>query len=201
MNKFTYTHIRNFYKPDLIKNDPAHNLVHCDDVFKRMLNMNDKLELGVSEYLICLASYIHDIKAHVDRKNHHVLAYEYIKNNYKVDLFLKKLTKVEVHDLAMACLLHRASEKSIRFSKLSNLLASGDKDEPDLYKIVTRSLKYNKNIFEVYDHIIEKFSRNGYMNYNKFYVIYYGQEAIDSLYDDIANLSIEYISDVKKSIG
>jgi len=184
-----YSDIENYYLGDIERNDAAHNLEHVREVLERMLSMRKKLFPDNSEVdkLIPLAAYIHDLKCHIDRKNHHLLSAEYIRVNRKLDPFLKELSMEEIMILIDAIESHRASDKRDKKTILSKLLYAADKDEPNLIVIFNRAYSYDPSrpIEKIIEHMKDKFSKNGYLEYDDTYINFYGQSSIDDLHHDV----------------
>ena len=100
---------------------------------------------------------------------------------------------------------HRASYKGEYSSLLSEVLAAADRGAPDLNSTIIRSSKYYlerepnsdlKTIAEnVYKHLLEKFSRTGYMKYNAIYSSFYKKE-INNMYVAIDNLNIDKVFNI-----
>ena len=157
--------IRDYYAHFYKDGDEAHKIDHADDVCALALKINKNLD----EKLIILASYIHDMFNAKDRPIHNELAYEYVIR--AEDEFLKMLNQKELKEVAHAVLEHRASFKGEFYSELSELISSADRGEPDLEKVVIRSMKFNNgNAQDVYEHIKDKYGSKGYAKYPDVYV-------------------------------
>lgn len=120
------------------------------------------------EKLVILASYLHDLFNATNRSVHNELAYEYVLK--AEDRFLEQLNNKELKEVAHAVLQHRASFKGEFYSSLSEIISSADRGLPDLEKVVKRSMKFNKgNAQSVYEHIKDKYGKNGYAKYPEVY--------------------------------
>ncbi len=149
--------VREYYKSYYENSDEAHLIDHPDSVCDLALKINKEFD----ETLVILSAYIHDIFNKKDRKNHHKLAYEYVINSD--DKYLKELSDQERKLIAHAVLEHRASFKGIYYSKLSEIISSADRGLPDFKHVIKRSIKFNNNnIDDVYKHIKEKYTTDGY---------------------------------------
>ncbi|HHB94095.1 MAG TPA: HD domain-containing protein [Campylobacterales bacterium] len=162
MEKFK-NEVRDYYKSYYENGDKAHLIDHADDVCTLALKINQKCD----EKLVILASYIHDMFNAMHRPTHNELAYEYVKKSD--DKFLKELSKKERLEVANAVLEHRASFKGEFYSNLSEIISSADRGEPDLEVVVQRSMKFNGNAHDVYEHIKDKYGVNGYAKYPEVY--------------------------------
>ena len=157
--------VRDYYAHFYNDGDEAHKIDHADDVCNLALKINKNLD----EKLIILASYIHDMFNATNRPTHNELAYAYVMR--ADDKFLKMLTQKELKEVAHAVLEHRASFKGEFYSELSELISSADRGEPDLEKVVVRSMKFNHgDAQDVYEHIKDKYGSKGYAKYPDVYV-------------------------------
>jgi len=190
IEQFRYN-VRDFYKPFYDKGDLAHKIDHANSVCDLALKLNSG---KYKEELVILAAYLHDIFNAKDRKNHHKLAFEYVLN--KKDKFLQNLSTNDLNLVAHAILEHRGSFKGNFYSKLSEIISSADRGEPNLEKIIIRSLQFNKgNAKEVLAHIKNKYSYNGYGRYPKLYEEYF-QKEIKIFKDKVENLTIKDIENL-----
>ena len=192
MNNFKQN-VREFYKPFYANGDEAHLIDHADDVCELALEINREY----SDKLVILASYIHDIFNAINRKKHHILAYEYVKN--RSDAFLQELSDEELKLVAHAVLEHRASFKGKFFSKLSAIISSADRGLPDLNKIVIRSMLYNNaNARDVYNHMVNKYGSKGYAKYPAIYQEIFTKE-LKEFKEEVDNISVKKIEDIWKN--
>ena len=202
--KITYDNVLSHYKDEIELNDLAHDLNHVINVYLKMVDIDKVLDLGVDKKMILLAAFLHDLKCHVDRKKHCLLSANYVTDCWYAkdckDPFIQQLTEKEVIVLSDAIIKHRASGNEVPGSGLAGLLYAADKDSPMLEKIVLRSYEYDNNCEHVLKHLKEKFSKEGYLKYNVFYKMYYGTTNIDRVYDEINNLTVEKIKNIKKFV-
>ena len=184
------------------KKDSSHGWNHIEDVVKNALEINRKLTLNLNEEHLVLAALFHDIYSDIDRENHHTLAADWFAK------FMIKQGKYEASDImemSSAIKEHRASYKGEYSSLLSEVLAAADRGAPDLNSKIIRSSKYYlerepnsdlKTIAEnVYKHMVEKFSRTGYMKYNAIYSSFYKKE-IHNMYVTIDKLSVDKVFNI-----
>ena len=181
------------------KKDSSHGWNHIEVVAKNVLEINRKMALGLNEEHLVLAALFHDIYSDIDRENHHTLAADWFT---KFMIKQDKYSTTDIIEMALAIKEHRASYKGEYSSLLSEVLAAADRGAPNLNSFIIRSAKYHlerepnsylKTIVEnVYKHMLEKFSRKGYMKYNSIYSSFYGEE-IYNMYAAIDNLSIDKV--------
>lgn len=246
-NEIKEYYIDKFYN----NNDKGHGSVHIEEVFSRALKIgsnlniipnNDSNSISIIRHnkerlLILLASYLHDAFSSISRRYHHIEAANYVINNS--DIFLNMLSVEERYLVANSILVHRASLDIKCNSWLATLLSLADKDEPNVFNIVTRiylsnvkikkdtaivkiknsdieqftitatnkidlisKIKNNKELrLHVYKHLIDKFSKDGYL-YKKssmeFYKSYYHKDLFD-MWDIITLINVDNISDYFKT--
>jgi len=195
--------VRNYYKDEISLNDKAHDINHCDTVAGRIIKMGHKLFPGNDlEKMSIIAAYTHDLKAHISRNNHHELSSEYIILEYKNDEILSELPMKKIIQISNAVYKHRSSLDMERSAPLEILLFNSDKDAPDFESIVKRSLAYNNNnIIDTYHHIKNKFSKNGYLEYDKWYISYYGLDKIVMLWDKVESMTIDDIKIISTNMN
>ena len=181
------------------KKDSSHGWSHVEDVAKNALEINRKMILNLNEEYLVLVALFHDIYSDIDRKNHHILAADwFIKFMIKQD----KYKTTDILEMSLAIKEHRASYNGEYSSLLSEVLAAADRGAPDLNSAIIRSSKYhlerepNKDLKtvaeDVYKHMLEKYSRTGYMKYNAIYSSFYGEE-IYNMYVAIDDLNIDKV--------
>jgi hypothetical protein len=205
-----------------LKMDEAHGFKHIINVLYRSFKMCEFRNISDRETWlnVCIAVFYHDIFSNKDRKNHHILASEYVigKQDYLIEAH-----GIEEHmivDISEAIIAHRASSvKNIKLEPCAEILRYADKDEPELGIILDRiveSLSHpgnfinntNTKVFSEedsenvictkitkasYDHLMDKFSRDGYFSIEGLYLEFYGSNLIEKLYEDIDSVDIKYI--------
>jgi len=193
-----------FYK----SNDAAHGIDHADDVYELALYTNQKLELGVSDHLIEIAAYYHDIYStdptinKNDRRMHNTLAHNYVMQ--AAEWPFAALTLDERKLVAHAVLEHRASFKGNFYSALSEIISTSDRGKPDAEAIILRSLQYQGGKVDacvnVLNHMVEKFSSTGYAKYPQMYSEVFGdeltvmRECMDTLtLQDVTSICIHHV--------
>lgn len=196
------------------KNDPAHQQDHFEDVFKTGVYINKQLKLGYSEYAILASAYFIDILAW-DRELHHVRSSEFVRENND-SIFLELLNAIredmrgakgwetteEVRSrISESCSEHRASYTGKFSTPFSMLISSADREWPETVdKIFLRSYAFstarNKNLSKEeciklsWEHVHEKFSRNGYQRLPPMYAEAFRKE-LDKLYGAIDKFTLE----------
>lgn len=176
--------------------DPAHGMDHIDSVLKKAIRLNYKYNAGCDIDEIIVASLLHDMFSASSREHHHELGYEWViasRRRYQ-DVFEDVEVKIRI---ARAILEHRASYSGDYYSNLSELLATADREDPNLNSIVSRAFKYYKhnnpdaNFKEVstnvLKHLEEKYSRRGYSQYTNMYMLENNKE-LHNMLDDIDSL-------------
>ncbi len=205
MNKDIIKRLKEEYGKELdifYKEDSSHGWSHVEDVAKNALEINKKMILNLNEEHLVLAALFHDIYNDTDRKNHHTLAADWF---VKVMIEQGKYDAIDILEMSLAIKEHRASYNGEYSSLLSEVLAAADRGAPDLNSLIIRSSKYylekepNRDLKtvaeDVYKHMLEKYSRTGYMKYNAIYSLFYGEE-IYNMYVAIDDLSIDKILNI-----
>ena len=125
---------------DIVKplygDEETHGMPHVLAVLKRALNMKAYFKLDIPTPQIIVASLCHDIFALQDRKNHHILGAQWVKEH---------ASELGLHDddveaVSHAILHHRAStlKEGTDSRGLAALISAADRDEPDFDKLVMR---------------------------------------------------------------
>lgn len=171
----------------------AHGMEHIDKVVLDALRLRNKYSLNIDSEEIILAGLLHDIYQDEDRKNHHILASKWIDASIH-PIFKDKEKRMRISN---AIKEHRASHKGGYSSELSELIATADRDEPNIIQILERMYMYqldsnpkvdNKTaIANMKEHLEDKFSSKGYSSYPTLFKTEYGelQEALFNTVDKI----------------
>jgi len=189
---------KEYYYPKFYNNnDPVHGPEHINEVLElaiEMLTSTDEYRLSVfsdKTTRIIIACFIHDIYVSVNRKNHHIKAYEYALYN-REDPFLTVLSKYDRRAIAYAVLQHRASDMPVLdnkdnfYSIEGVIVASADRGIPKLQNIINRVKLISGKIDDrAYEHIYEKNGSHGYIQYPQFYINYFGKNTILKLRSDV----------------
>jgi HD superfamily phosphodiesterase len=191
----------------------AHGMEHIEEVYKKAVYMNVKYNLNLPKDEILIVSMFHDIFQDKNRANHHILAHDWIMSSMHPMITLKDKEKQK--RMALAVREHRASyESGVYSSVLSELLATADREAPDIYKIVTRAYKYQLDKYptkthremvnDVIKHLVEKYGKDGYTAYTNMYVVEYGDnlmmlfDLIDKIATGKVKLNIARFKDTIK---
>ena len=129
--------------------DAAHMGDHIELVKKRALDMylwlKDKKNIEADLKCIILAANFHDAGSCIEREDHNIISYQLFKEG--------KLTEgIEITDsekliIANAIIQHSSYFEDNDFSIEAEIVASADRDEPDIYNILSRSVDYSKRYF------------------------------------------------------
>lgn len=176
-------HLESQFEDDFNINDRAHRQDHIRQVCFDALDINTNYQLGLDRRMIVISAYCHDLFSRF-RKNHHQLAYHFVKTaDYP---WLRIFSEEEKEQMAHACLEHRASWKGDYYSLLSELIATADRGAPkNLDAVLERSrqfaLSFEKKsekaaLEHSINHIYEKFGSKGYAKYPNLYHIVYGKQ-------------------------
>lgn len=168
-------------------NSLAHGIEHITEVYNRAVYLNNKYNLNISFEEIAVASIFHDMFESKDRKKHHQLGHDYIMASIHPMITLNNKEKQK--GIATAVLEHRASHIGEYSSVLSELIATADREKPDIIEIVKRAYLYQvdtnpnsthkEKIENIKNHLVEKFSRNGYTTYTHMYLLEYKPELLN----------------------
>ena len=124
--------------------DAAHMGDHVELVKQRALDMYNwlKEKKGIEADLKCviLAASFHDTGSAIQREDHNVISYNLFKGGKLTDGI--ELTDDEKIIIANAILQHSSHFKGNYYSIEAEIVASADRDEPDIYAILSRSVDY-----------------------------------------------------------
>jgi len=208
--KLVMYHFKHFYE----NVDKGHGLVHVNAVCDLALEINDSLNLNLSEYDIILSAIAHDIYSHTSRRTHAEKGEAYILNDTGV-IYDYVDDKVLV---AKAVGEHRASYTGEHSSVLSELISAADRGEPNFNHILKRIYECTKDkkfklenikrdhilcngktlsdmgdyittiyglaIGKTFTHLVDKFSTQGYARYPDVYKVYF-KDKLTELHNDI----------------
>lgn len=172
-------------------NSLSHGMKHIDDVIERSLYLRAKYNIDTDIEETIISALLHDMYNEQDRRNHHILAGRWVESSIHPLLNKSKESK---NRIAAAVREHRASYTGEYYSNLSELIATADLDKPEINDILLRMYNYiiDKDpktdlkviINEMTQHLIEKYSRDGYIRYPDLYLREYGSK-LESLYNTI----------------
>lgn len=176
--------VAEFYK----LTDPAHRIDHIEWVMANVLTIYNTVDLGLhDEYQkeaifrqALLAAAYHDIYSH-ERKFHHFMSFQYVLDNADHFYEKHKLNKMQMFNVAYACMEHRGSWKGPYHSLTSEIVAAADRGIPtefDMEDALKRSYLYarttgNMNVPDAQLHSVahlkDKYGANGYGRVPKWY--------------------------------
>ena len=183
------------------QNSLSHGLDHVEAVCNKALYLNDKYNLNCDKEEIVIASLFHDMFAHKDRKNHHILAHDWIMSSIHPLIYSRSMESKR--RIAMAIKEHRSNHRGDFYSDISELIATADREAPVIEEIIKRSYQYQldnypkKSHREMVDdvemHLNEKYSRHGYVTYTKMYAMEYNEkfEVMYNIIDKIVTGSLK----------
>lgn len=164
-------------------NDSAHRRDHVLHVAAECVNIAERYKLDRTRML--LAALTHDIYSGRDRKEHHALAAEWVRQNlgrygYDADT---------VECVARMCAEHRASLRGEYSDIYCEAFSAADRGPLDLAASVARQLgkplkevseaKLAVDFAEIYDKLMVKFGRQGYARPNKVHDEFYRASIIN----------------------
>lgn len=157
----------------------AHGMDHIEDVYKKAIYLNVKYNLNIPKDEILITSLFHDMFQSKNRNKHNDLAADWIMSSMHPMITLNSREKQK--RISDAIREHRASYTGKYSSSLSELLATADREIPDITKIIARAYKHqldihpNKNhkemVSAVITHLEEKYGVNGYSKYTYMYTL------------------------------
>lgn len=194
-------HLIEIYTPFYAMNDRAHQITHVISVCDLAVEINDSLELSLSNSILVGAALTHDLFNN-NRELHHELALSYLKNN-GID-WLDEFSTEDRRLMAHAAGEHRASFKGTYTSLYSEVIAAADRGAPNVRSAIIRCAMYGVDKLgfrgeKLYTHVIshmkDKFGVNGYATYPELYTEFFGDRLVEyRKYLD--NVTKEIIDDV-----
>lgn len=147
--------------------DKAHNIKHVNTVIENSLDLAKRFDVN-KDMVYVIAAY-HDLGLSKDRASHHIISGEILEKDECIN---KWFFKQEIKTMKEAIEDHRASSKTAPRTIYGKIVAEADRNiEPMdiIQRTLQFSLKHNPNqdmqfyYDEVYNHLIEKYSENGYI--------------------------------------
>lgn len=183
--------VAEFYK----LTDPAHRIDHIEWVMANVLTIYTTVDLGLhDEYQkeaifrqALLAAAYHDIYSH-ERKLHHFMSFQYVLDNADHFYEKHKLNKMQMFNVAYACMEHRGSWKGPYHSLASEIVAAADRGIPTEFDIGTalkRSYLFARTTagkperesqIHAVEHLKDKYGEKGYGRVPSWYTEYYRHE-------------------------
>lgn len=179
-------YIENNIFPEYSKNEKAHDINHIIYVINHAFSISKNYEVDLN--LIYTIAAFHDIGHHIDKEKHEIISADIMNN----DRFLKEFfSNDELLLIKEAIEDHRASSSRIPRSIYGKIVSAADKNlTVDI--AITRTYLYNRKYFpnlneeelyeEIYNHLNEKFGKNGYAK------IYVKDEAYENFKEDLIDL-------------
>jgi hypothetical protein len=158
-------------------NDLAHQPDHVFGVVRQV----DRILTTFPQYehyrkVLLGAALLHDVKCHVNRDIHHVLAAQ------SVDAYYGNIGVYDIHELELIklCILeHRASFKGVRTGPITEIMAAADRGIPDVMRFLQRAVLFRisnegitpdnvtdviieRQVNSAVEHLIDKYGSNGY---------------------------------------
>lgn len=185
----------------LAYNDPGHQLPHIRDVARNGIRVAEHYYLDPMPFK--LAAVCHDIYSSANRKEHHTLAGEWVRNNFKHYRGLEKYADL----VARMCEQHRSSYKGKYTGLFEEGFAAADRGVPTVENSIVRSFQHHSatstDALEVrinasIAHLQEKFGPGGYNRENRVHVDVFG-DALERFKGTVMDLTVEqYIYVLKK---
>lgn len=170
--------IEKIAKPYYDKNDLGHGWDHAIEVMNLALKINKETELSCNENDVIAASLLHDIGVSIDRKTHHIVAFNMLFTDELFKWFdaLSNKYNIDWAAVLLAIVEHRASFTGEYSSKLSELISSADRLYPDEEQLIKRMILCFSDFEMGYKKIQDKYIKGGYARYPQMYIDYFGKQ-------------------------
>lgn len=166
LNKDLVSYIEKEIFPIYDKNEKAHDISHIINVINHAFNISKNYDVDLN-MIYTIASF-HDIGHHIDKENHETIsAYIMSKDENLKEFFNSE----ELEIIKLAIEDHRASSSRIPRSIYGKIISAADKNLT-VEIAITRTYLYSKKYYpefthselyeEIYNHLNEKFGKNGY---------------------------------------
>lgn len=185
----------------LEQNDPGHQLPHIRAVVRNGLQIAE--HYGIDPMPFKLAGVCHDIFSSVDRINHHILAGNWVRENFKHYPGFEKYAEL----VARMCEEHRSSYKGLYSGLFEEAFAAADRGVPTVEDSVVRSFNHHNasgegTLLTIVNnsiaHLQSKFGPNGYNRDNAVHREVFG-DALERFKGTVMKLTSEqYIWILKK---
>lgn len=124
--------------------DNAHTLMHIKEVKERAFDMAnwyyDYTDTKVDMDVILIAATLHDMGGAIDREKHPEESVKLLLTDPNFNNL--PVTKEQINKACEAILQHGSHVSEPYKSKECEVMASADRDEPDIYNILRRSMQY-----------------------------------------------------------
>lgn len=183
--------VKDFY----LLTDPAHRIDHIEWVMANVFTIYNTVDLGLGaedqkeaifRQALIAAAY-HDIYSH-ERKFHHFMSFQYVLDNPETFIDKYQLNKIQMYNVAYACMEHRGSWKGPYHSLVSEIVAAADRGLPSEFNIVEalkRSYLFARttggktqvdSVVHAAEHLKDKYGKKGYGRVPKWYTEYWREE-------------------------
>ena len=166
LNKDLVSYIEKEIFPIYDKNEKAHDISHIINVINHAFNISKNYDVDLN-MIYTIASF-HDIGHHIDKENHETISADIMSKDENLKEFFNS-EELEIIKLAIED--HRASSSRIPRSIYGKIISAADKNLT-VEIAITRTYLYSKKYYpefthselyeEIYNHLNEKFGKNGY---------------------------------------
>ena len=166
LNKDLVSYIEKEIFPIYDKNEKAHDISHIINVINHAFNISKNYNVDLN-MIYTIASF-HDIGHHIDKENHETISADIMSKDENLKDFFNS-EELEIIKLAIED--HRASSSRIPRSIYGKIISAADKNLT-VEIAITRTYLYSKKYYpefthselyeEIYNHLNEKFGKNGY---------------------------------------
>ena len=166
LNKDIVSYIEKEIFPIYDKNEKAHDISHIINVINHAFNISKNYDVDLN-MIYTIASF-HDIGHHIDKENHETISADIMSKDENLKEFFNS-EELEIIKLAIED--HRASSSRIPRSIYGKIISAADKNLT-VEIAITRTYLYSKKYYpefthselyeEIYNHLNEKFGKNGY---------------------------------------
>lgn len=167
MNNELVQYIENEIFPLYNRNEEGHGINHIKTVIKRSLELAKDYDVNL-DMVYTIAAY-HDLGHYIDRTKHEIISAELFMKDEKMQQWFtdeqRKIMKEAIED-------HRASSNHEPRSIYGKIVSTADRTIVDIDNTIKRSYSYGKRhyvglsedeqIERVYQHLTEKYGKNGY---------------------------------------
>lgn len=149
------------------KNEKGHDIEHINTVIKRSLKLAKDYDMDIN-LVYTIASY-HDLGHHIDRKTHELISAKIFMEDENMKKFFTDEERIIIKE---AIEDHRASSNHEPRTIYGKLISTADRTILDIKTPIKRTYSYGlvhhpkftkeEQVEEVYNHLSNKFGRNGY---------------------------------------
>ena len=149
------------------RNEEGHGISHIKDVIKRSLSISNNYDVDI-DLVYTIAAY-HDLGHYVDRKTHEIISAKMFMEDENMKKFFNYNERIIIKE---AIEDHRASSNHEPRSIYGKIVSTADRAILDFETPIKRTYLYGlahfpnlskeEHVEEVYNHLKQKFGRNGY---------------------------------------